>query len=701
MSSKITRGHRERRAAVYLRQSTPDQVRENQVSTERQYALVDRAAELGWSRAQVWVLDGDLGKSGKTSTGRDDFHALCAAVGLGEIGAVFALEASRLSRSQADWHRLLDLCAWTHTLLVDHDGAYDPNDFNDRVLLGFKGTWSATELHAMRMRLHGGRRHAAQKGALPVKPPAGYVYDADRALVLDPDEGVVEAIRTVFRSFRTLGSAYAVARDLADRGMRLPRRRWLGAGQLGPLEWTKARAGRITTMLKNPRYAGAYVYGRSRSHPVVRDGALAGTQQVTVAAEEWEVVIRDAHPGYVSWADYTDNQRLLSMNRTNVETGERRGRPRGGAALLQGLALCGKCGRSMMASYRGNGGRSPFYVCPRRDVDSSADGASLCWSTAATRIDEAVEQHVLDQVTHDNLDLSLQVLHHLEEEASANERDWQLRLERARIEVSRAERQYQLVEPDNRLVVRTLERRWEEKLQALDELERAHEHERNRPQLVLTPEQRTRILQLANDLPAVWRAPTTRPEERKELLGLLVKQVALVPEDVPQQLTRLRILWHTGATTELIVERPRGMEALRTSTEVLDLIRELLAEHTDAEIAAILDERGLRTGRGHRFCALAVQSARHTHGIMRRDKDKRAAGRTTPRDDGKYSTVGLAQLVGVHPSTIHYWRRQGRIRGHQESDRGAWWFEVTPTLLATLQNASQRRSLHDPERGAE
>jgi DNA invertase Pin-like site-specific DNA recombinase len=679
------------------RQSTPDQVREHRESTERQYALTELAMELGWPREQVWVLDRDLGTSGTTSSGRDDFHALCAAVGLGKVGAVLALEMSRLSRSEADWHRLLDLCAWTQTLLIDHDGVYDPNDFNDRVLLGFKGSWSATELHAMRNRLAGGRRHAAKQGRYRQRPPAGYTYDAKGVLVLDPDEGVVDAIRSVFRDFRRLGSAYAVASDHAKRGMVLPRRSPSGCGELGLLEWTRPRPGRVTAILNNPTYAGAYVHGKRPSRPVVRDGVLVGTRQVTVPPEDWAVVIRDAHVGYVSWQEYQDNQRLLTMNRTWTETDGRRGRPRGGAALLQGLILCGRCGRRMRVAYRGNDGRSPAYVCPRRHTDPRP---VQCWSTAARPIDTAVERHVLDQVTADNLDVSLQVLHELEADQDARERSWKLRLERARQEATRAERQFDLVEPENRLVARSLERRWEEKLTVLAELEQAYEKDRHREHLVITPEQRRRILQLARNLPAVWHAATTRAEDRKELLGLLIKQAALVPEDLPEATTRILLLWHQGTTTELVVPRPRGVAAVRTAPQVLARIQQLMPDHTDAAIAAILDEDGQRTGRGRRFTATRVAAARHRHALMRHDKDKRAAGRVDPREDGLYSTVGLAHLAGVRVSTVHYWRKKGRIKGIQEHKRGAWWYEATPEVLATLRTPYPRKR-HDPQRGAE
>lgn len=686
MTPKILPAHLGRIAYVYLRQSTPGQVRENVESTARQYALADRAKGLGWREEQVKVLDGDLGKSGKTAEGRDDFHRLCAAVGLGEVGAVFALEASRLSRSQADWHRLLDICAWTHTLMIDHDGIYDPNDFNDRVLLGFKGTFSHTELHAMRMRLHGARRNKARRGEYRSRPPTGYVHDEGGGLMLDPDEGVVATVRQVFTVFRSLGSAYAVARHFAARKMHFPRRIWPGGSALGLLEWSPLRAIRVLQILQSPVYTGAYVYGRRPLRPVVQDGKLVGARPVLLPRSEWEVDLPDAHPAYITRPEHEENQRLLTMNRTVVETGARQGRPRGGAALLQGLVLCGRCGRRMQVRYRTEVGGASVYTCPRKDGDISVSGDSMCWSTPGTKIDAAVERHVLDQLTRDNLDLSLEVLHQLEDDAGETERHWQLRLERARQDVGRVERQYHLVEPENRLVVRTLERRWEEKLAELTEMERRYDDERREPRLTLSAEERERILRLAQDLPAVWNAPSTKQEDRKELLGLLVQQVALVPEDVPRRQTRARILWHTGSTTEVTVDRPENYEVLRTSAACIEIIQQLMSSHTDAQIAVVLAEQQLATGRGRPWTALAVSVARRGHDLFRYNKDKRAAASVVPRADGRYSTAAVAALLGVDRTTVHYWRKTGLLSGIQESDSGAWWHLLPPELAETLRN---------------
>ncbi|MBI4334735.1 MAG: recombinase family protein, partial [Chloroflexi bacterium] len=604
-----------------------------------------------------------------------------AAVGLGEVGAVFVLETSRLSRSLADWHKLLDVCALTDTLLVDHDGIYNPNDFNDRVLLGFKGTWSHTELHAMRIRLQGAKLHKARKGELRCSPPTGYLYDPSGALILDPDESVVASIRLLFQQFKALGSAYGMMRFFAEQGIPFPRRLWApdtnGCLQWGPLSLT-----RILAILHNPTYTGAYVYGRRRSQPVVVAGQLARVRTLQRPREQWTVVIQDAHPAYLSWEEYLENERQLTRNRTNLQGDGPQGTPRQGAALLQGLLLCGRCGRRMTIRYQGTAGCQAIYQCDRRRFHDGQGG--VCWSVPAGPIDMAVEAHVLDALTQDNLDISLAVLQQMEQEAQELDRHWQLQIERAHYEAQRAQRQYDAVEPDNRLVARTLERRWNEKLRQLEEIEQAYAQARQRERLDLSPQKRQQILRLASDLPAVWRAPTTTQAERKGLLGLLVKQIALTPADLPQRQTRVQILWHTEATTELWVARPSIKERFRTPRQVVEAIARLAAGRLDEEIAAALNEQELRSGRSKPFTAASVAWVRYKHGIRKPGSDPRMAARTDARSDGRYSTRALAQRLGVTISTIHYWRQHGIIPATQEIPGGPWWHEVTPEVLAAL-----------------
>jgi DNA invertase Pin-like site-specific DNA recombinase len=622
MNHKILPTHLQRQAIVYLRQSTPQQVEFNRESTERQYALAQRARDLGWDASQIQVLDGDLGKSGQSTNGRIDFQRLMAAVGLGEVGAVFALEASRLSRSQADWHKLLDICALTDTLVIDHDGIYNPNDFNDRVILGFKGTWSHTELHGIRLRLQGAKLHKANKGELRCTPPTGYVYDNNRQLVLDPDEGVVAALQLMFEQFQRLGTAFKVMTYFAQQQIPFPRRIW-ESGSIGTLRWGSLNLGRILAILHNPTYTGTYVYGRRRSQPMIEAGQVTRVKMQQLPRDQWRVMIHNAHPAYISWEQFLDNESQLQRNNVALSPEGRQGTAREGVALLQGLIICGKCGRRMSPHYHGNGGKRVTYQCDQRRQRDGDSG--ICWSAAGAAIETAVTEHVLEAVTPSQLNLSLEVLGELEQTTQQQHRQWQLRLERARYEAERAERQFDAVEPENRLVARTLEKRWNEKLQQLAELDHAYTQAQRVQRLELSDVQRQQILQLAADLPTIWQAPTTTAQERKEILGLLVRQIALTPIDKPERCTKIQLLWHTGSTTEITAKRLTIQQRLGTPEAVVQVVRELAYGRTDTEIAQALNERGLISATGRSFTASSVSWIRLKFKIPKPESDNRVA----------------------------------------------------------------------------
>jgi DNA invertase Pin-like site-specific DNA recombinase len=682
MNFKIGQNHLSRMACVYLRQSTAHQVEFNRESTERQYALAERALSLGWDKTQIKILDGDLGKTGQTTSGREDFHKLMAAVGLSEVGAVLALEASRLSRSQADWHKLLDICALTDTLVIDHDGIYNPNDFNDRVLLGFKGTWSHTELHGMRLRLQGAKLNKAHKGELRCHPPTGYVYDQSGTLVFDPDEGVVEAIKLVFEQFERLGTAYQVVRYFVDHNLPFPRRIWQ-PGEKATLHWGPANHSRIIAILHNPTYTGTYVYGRRRSIPVIEGGQVVKVKIQQLSIDDWKVKIPDAHPAYVTWQQYQVNQSRLESNHGASSLDGRLGSPRMGGALLQGLVICGKCGRRMSPRYYGDGGKRASYDCNQLRKQDAHFG--ICWSVAASAIDAAVEAYILEAVSESQIALSLAVLEELVGEVQQLEHQWQLKLERARYEANRAFRQYDAVDPENRLVARTLEQRWNEKLQQLAELEADYQQARTVERLELSPEQRQQILAIAANLPTLWREPTTTTKERKEMLSLLVSQVALTPIDSPTRQTRVQILTHTGVALEFFVPRPSSAEKFKTAPEVLVVVKEL-AQLPNEKIAHLLNQRGFVTGKGRPFTSSSVAWLRYLlktpQIVFPSEKGIRA--------DGSYSTKALANLLGVGIHTIHYWREKGIIDAYQDSPKGPWWHFVSPETLSLLRSAIRR-----------
>src|SRR5271157_4199585 len=572
MNPKIQEHHRSKPAYIYLRQSTPGQVLHHRESTERQYALREKARELGWSESLIRTLDQDLGKTGTEMTRREDFKTLVADVSMGQVGAVFALEVSRLARSNLDWQRLLELCALTSTLVIDEDGCYDPADFNDGLLLGLKGVMASAELHFLRARLQGGKLHKAQKGELRFPLPVGFYYDAESRIILDPDEEVRGAVSLVFRLFRETGSAFAVMQRFAARALRFPKRSYGGAWD-GKLIWGRLTHGRVLGLLKNPSYAGRYVFGRYQYRREISPEGKVHHRKQAVAMPDWRVSLQGHHEGYISWEEFLHNQERLEKNRTNGEEMVLTGPAREGLALLQGLLLCGHCGRALTVRYLGNGGIYPSYQCNwlRREGLASRD----CMSFRCDRLDAAIAEEVLKALQPAELELALAALEELESRDQTLLRQWQMRLERAEYEAALAERRYQEVDPSQRLVASTLERRWNDALLHLENLkEQAAEFQRQEAR-VATPEQKAKVLALAKDLPRVWHAPTTQAKDRKRMLRLLIKDITVEKPPHPKQLLA-HIRWQGGACTSLSVQLPPNMaDRLRYPAALVERVREL------------------------------------------------------------------------------------------------------------------------------
>ena len=553
MNSKIGSSQLARRAVVYLRQSTLKQVHEHGESTARQYALQERAAELGWTPAQVDVIDEDLGQSGSSTAHRSGFQRVAEDVAHGRVGAVFALEVSRLSRSSADWHRLLDVCALADTVICDEHAVFAPGDHNDRLILGMKGTMSEAELYWMKLRLHGGRLHKARRGDLHFHAPAGYDWDGDtHRFVLTADGRVRAAIAMIFEQFSLLGSAAAVVRHCTGRSLQLPSR--LRGG--GPVYWQAASLTLVLHVLHNPIYAGAYVYGRQQERTGLVNGEVRRRVKKNVPQADWPVCLRDHHPGYIGWEDFMANQEKIQDNRTStVAPGQ--GAPRAGRALLQGIALCGRCGHRMNATYP-NSGKRGGYQC-----GAASFVGGDCFSVAATEIDKAIERMFLDAMQPEEIELSLAVTLEAERQAGELDKQWRLRLEQARYGARLAERRYMAVDPDNRTVARTLERDWEEKLRDVEEIEHDYQQARRQDKVVLSAEDRKQILALARDLPAVWRSPTTTDADRKTLLRMAISEVVLQAIDVPLRQTLLAVLHGARRLHTLGLLRPTILGARR------------------------------------------------------------------------------------------------------------------------------------------
>jgi DNA invertase Pin-like site-specific DNA recombinase len=684
-SPKIRPDHLDRPAFVYVRQSTLFQVRENTASTARQYDLVQRAQDLGWSKASVTVIDQDQGRSGSSATDRDGFQFLIAQVGLGQAGAVLSLEASRLARSCSDWYRLLEICALTDTLVIDEDGVYDPSQYADRLLLGILGTMSEAELHWLRNRLLGGKLARAEQGELRMRPPVGLVFDAARRLVLDPDEEVQQAVRLLFALFEQTGSALAVVKHFGKHRLLFPDRLW-GKAHDSELLWKPLRHGRVLDVLHNPRYAGVYVYGRTqtRTRSLPHEPPRVKGRTRRVATADWPIVRHNAHPGYLSWEQFLRNQQRLDDNCTHRGS-DRRGTVREGLALLQGLVLCGRCGRRMSVRYTRDG-TTPSYEC---NQVHKQQGGRTCQFVRGDGVDATVARLFLEAIQPAQLEVSLATLDQIEDQARQVQRQWQLRLERARYEADLARRRFLAVDPENRLVARNLEKDWNEKLAVVEQLEREQARSPGGVAVRLSPEERQRILDLAEDLPALWHAPTTTPVERKQLLRLLVKDVTLTKEATT---IRVALRWQTEVCTTLEVPRPpRSCDARRTPAAVVDRLRVLAQDHTDGQVAERLNTEGYQPGLGGVFTAKKVQWIRHIHRIPNSCPEGPAACKQKQRGDGRCCAQTAAQALHVTVSTIAEWCKSGRLDGIQATRHGPWWVRLTPEVVERLRKPEQRR----------
>jgi DNA invertase Pin-like site-specific DNA recombinase len=633
---KIASQHLERLAIVYLRQSSPRQVRENFRSTERQYSLAEEAVKLGWEAGRILIVDGDLGISGRDAHPREAYKELVGRVCVGEVGAIFGLEVSRLARSSAETQRLLEYCGLADTLVIDSDGIYDLRDFNDQLILGVKGQLSQAELHMMGVRLQGAKRHAAERGELRFPLPVGLVHDADGNTIIDPDEEVQAAIGDLFRAFAQTGSAYGVVG--AFKGRRFPRRAYGGAWA-GELRWGALTHARVIGVLSNPCYAGAYVFGRYRSRRVLRPDGTIVTKTVELPRSEWAVVIQGHHPAYIGWEEFLANEQRLAAN--NTRNGQRP--PREGSALCQGIVRCGACGRSMTTLHRREGS---YYECGH----SRADHVNTpgCRSVKATGVDELIARRLLEALAPEEIALALAAADEHADRHMRSNRALGLRVERARYEAVRAERAFHACEPDNRLVARSLENRWEEKLTELKDAEaELAEHV-----VPASEPSREQIEALARDLPALWAAKSTAPRDRKRLLRALIADVTLTSKPASREL-RVGIRWRSGAAEEHTIERPKKRaEVTRTPSPAVELTRRLAAKHTNAQIAEQLNAAGLRTGSGLPFAPQNVQWIRWRHKIPYP---------TTWAQDGELTVSQIAETLGVSTGTVYDWIGSGKL----------------------------------------
>ena len=672
--AKIRVSHLERVALVYLRQSSLSQVEHNRESTARQYALADRACQLGWSKERVVIIDEDLGLSGSTTDKRSGFARLTSEVALAHVGIVLGLEVSRLARNNADWYRLLELCGITDTLIGDNDGVYHPALFNDRLLLGLKGTMSEAELHIIRARLDGGIRNKAARGELRRGLPVGFVWgEQDGEVLFHPDESVTGAIRTVFERFAEFGSARRVWLWFRSEGLSFPLQT-MPAGMPGPIRWVAPTYHALHQILTNPVYAGAYTYGKTRYERYVDAQGMVRKRMRHLPMEQWSVLIRDHHPGFIDWATFEANQARLDSN-TRPQPHQAGGAVKEGSALLQGLATCGHCGRRLHVHYRGRNS-APGYHCAGKDL---VQGRGVyCLTIGGTAIEKAVADAFLQAITPATIEATRLSVEQLQANHDAALSQWRLEVERARYEAERAERRYRTVEPENRLVARGLESEWENRLRdlAAAELE-LRRREQQRPSAI-RPEQLHAIKNLSSDIRKVWEAPTTTDRDRKELLRTLLQEVILNLKRAEGR-AHLTLRWRGGAFTTLDVPVPRFRPmGPRTDEDTISLLWRLAALYPDEVIAGILNRQGRKTATGERFTANQVGSLRRYRGIPRFQPS------VTPPDGELVTIRKAAQILGMNTSSIHRWLADGFIAGEQITPGAPWQIRITEELRSRI-----------------
>ncbi len=665
---KITARHLSRQAMLYVRQSTLHQVLENTESTARQYGLRERAIALGWETSRIVVIDQDLGQSGASVVDRLGFQRLVAEVGLGHVGLVMGLEVSRLARSSLDWHHLLEICTMTGTLILDEDGLYDPATFNDRLLLGLKGTMSEAELHVLQARLKGGILHKASRAALKVPLPVGLTYAEDQSVILNPDAQIQQAVRLLFATFKRTGSAWATVRYFRDQGLLFPRRVRTGP-HAGEIHWMPLQHNAVLKALRNPRYAGAFCFGRTHSIKHA-DGSL---HIQTLPQEQWLFLLREVHAGYLTWEEYESNLAQLRANRQAHGEDRRHGPPREGPALLQGLVICGRCGNRMTVRYHDvkDGKRLyPEYLCQKEHVEEGDD--KRCQRLLGAALDTAIADLLLAQLTPLAIETSIQIHEELHAQVQEAGRLRAQQVERARYAAELAQRRFLRVDPENRLVADVLEADWNARLRELAEVQEQAERQQEAEQRKLSALEQQAIADLVEDFPRVWKDSRTSDRDRKRMVRWLLEDVTVLRQE---DVITAHVRFKGGATHTITVPVGRGR---CSSPELIALIDQLLETYTDAEMAEQLNERGWRTYEGKPFSAARVVSLRRYHQL------KTHGTRLSER--GLLSVEEAASAYGVCQQTLMAWGRAGLLPMYRINDQGTAVFPP-PDEHAPVKNA--------------
>lgn len=678
IDNKVTTDHLQRNAYLYIRQSTIRQVFENSESTKRQYALREKAISLGWLIENIIVIDSDLGQSGSSIADRDGFKRLVTEVGLGNAGIVLGLEVSRLARNCADWHRLLEICALTKTLILDEEGIYDPSHFNDRLLLGLKGTMSEAELHVIKARLLGGQRNKAKRGELKIPVPIGFIYSKDNTVILDPDLQIRKSIILFFQTFRTTGSATATVKYFRNNGIKFPCKLLRGINK-GDVIWVDLLHSRALQILHNPRYAGAYFWGRIQRKSLVNGKKMYKKLDI----EKWCVLHKNKHKGYISWDEFEKNQKRLKDNSQAIGFERRKSPPREGPALIQGIIICGKCGKRMTVRYHSHKGVViPEYVCQRDGVEYAKP---ICQNINGQIIDKTIGDIVIDSVNPLSLDITIQIHNELKKRHHEIEEIHKKNVERIKYESDLARRRYMQVDPDNRLVADTLEAEWNKKLKELtlvqDEFEKLRKEKNSGP----NKEEIASIMKLVDNLPAVWKNPKTPNREKKRIVRMIIDDVTLIRD---KQIT-MHIRFKGGATRSVSMPCPVPLWEQRvTNKTTVSYIDKLLDNHTDAETAKILNENGYYTATDQHFSSATICHIRRNYGLKNH--------RQRLVDNGMITISEAASKIGIHHTSLKKWAQKGLLKSFLGVDNGERYvFDPGNTIKKQINKMKRNRCGHD------
>ncbi len=676
--SKVRSEHLKRDAYLYIRQSTIRQVFHNTESTRRQYDLRRRAVALGWQDENVIVIDSDLGQSGASAKDREGFQKLVADVGLGRVGIVLGLEVSRLARNSSDWHCLLEICALTDTLILDEDGLYDPGHFNDRLLLGMKGTMSEAELHMIRARLRGGILSKARRGELQLPLPMGLSYDQSGKVILTPDSQIQDILQEFFKTYKRTGSAGGVVKHFRKNGLQFPR---LIRGKVnkGKIVWAPLTRSRTLNILHNPRYAGAFVYGRTKSHRKIN--GIMGVKELPI--DQWYAVITDSHPGYISWEQYNDNLKTLRAN-AQAHGKDRRNHPPGtGPALLQGLIVCGVCGLRMTLRYHSRHGKLvPDYVCQRYGIEF---GKPPCQHIPGSNIDKAIEQVLLEFVKPVTLEIAFNVQQEVQQRLQEADKLRYQKVQRAQYQADLAKERFMNIDPRNRLVADRLEADWNETLRVLGQARQEYEHQHKLDGMTLDKKCREKILTLAKNFPEIWNSPATTDQQRKRIIRLIIEDVTLKRSDMEIE---LYIRFKGGAMHQMAVPVPLNAgQARKTKPEIIEEIDKLMDHFTDKQIVENLNLRGIKPSMGQTFTPRII-------GLLRRDNNLKSRYDRL-REKGLLTVDEMAKELKVSTDTVKIWRRYGLLRGYAYNDKNERLFVLEAKEVRPVKSQGRKFKLSE------